>query len=307
MKKALYLFAAAVSAFALTFPAMACCAPDGDEWKFSKKFDEGNFTEIIASGNYEIEVIKGNGCSVEVFYQYEESERLIDVKKKGNAIVLGLTENSFPKKLWKKEDYTKMKVIIHVKDLISIDMSGACSLDSKDTFVSENFYIQLSGAAELDHLKVDGKTLRAICSGASELSLENNHVDTDIKISGSSNVEMLTNSSNFRLGASGACDIEIELTGNDTLEATASGAVSVDLRGKGEEATIKTSGAAGFDATEYTCRKVKVNGSGASGIKLNVTSQLDVTLTGASSLRYKGTPEITNLSVSTGSSFKKIE
>lgn len=81
-----------------------------------------------------------------------------------------------------------------------------------------------------------------------------------------------------------------------------SGASTLDLNGSGGRLTVTGSGASTVALRDFVAGNVALNFSGATTGSVRTAGKLDVTLSGASSLRYYGSPVIGDVNVSGGSS-----
>jgi hypothetical protein len=93
------------------------------------------------------------------------------------------------------------------------------------------------------------------------------------------------------LNVSGAGKFEIETLKGDTFDMSASGACSVKARGAVTKLTLTSSGASNLDFGKVECKDVKLIVSGASNAKVDATESLDVDVSGASKVRYRGNPK----------------
>jgi hypothetical protein len=103
------------------------------------------------------------------------------------------------------------------------------------------------------------------------------------------------------ISASGASQVEGPVKIDErTIEL--SGASRTVLTGSAGDLEVDASGASGVDSPELTVGTLDIELSGASRAELTVTDSLSAALSGASSLRYRGSPQVTNSDVSGGSS-----
>ena len=151
----------------------------------------------------------------------------------------------------------------------------------------ELWELDLSGAADGE---ISGfastHSLKCRVSGASSLVM--NHIesgDAEIDVSGASQVT----------GSVEMADIESEV----------SGASRVELAGSASDLDIAASGASRAELAELHLEDAKVALSGASKGVVYVSDELDVNLSGASSLDYYGDPVLDSVNVSGGSSLNK--
>jgi len=104
----------------------------------------------------------------------------------------------------------------------------------------------------------------------------------------------------FKAELSGASNLEGSIEAGD-MKLDAGGASRVKLKGFAKQATISASGACHFQLQEFALETASVKLTGASRAAVNVKTNLDYSLTGASHLHYKGNPKI-NKARSSGAS-----
>ncbi|MCG8474173.1 MAG: DUF2807 domain-containing protein [Cytophagales bacterium] len=110
---------------------------------------------------------------------------------------------------------------------------------------------------------------------------------------------------NFNMDLSGASKIEMDITA-EKISLDASGASKLKISGKTEELKLDLSGASSIQSKDLVSDNVKIDASGASSISLNVQKSLKAELSGASKIRYLGSPEHYNVDASGASSVKKL-
>jgi hypothetical protein len=130
-----------------------------------------------------------------------------------------------------------------------------------------------------------------------------------IKASGATKIIGSTDfvSENFNVNLSGASYLNMSLIVSNKLTCNASGASIVNLAGSSTELVVADlSGASKFSAFNLIAEKATLSISGASDVELYVTKELNFTASGASSIKYKGNPEIVKQSTSGASSVVKL-
>jgi len=162
--------------------------------------------------------------------------------------------------------HVTQKAAITLPALQSLSLSGASKGDISGFSSTELLALNLSGASSLDIDNVNAGNTEFDVSGASRLS-----GNIDIK--------------------DGKYDI--------------SGASTVELDGSGNAMDIVASGASHAKLAGFTVVDTKVELSGASSATVNVSGRLDVDVSGASRLEYKGNPMMGNVEVSGASTIKK--
>lgn len=109
----------------------------------------------------------------------------------------------------------------------------------------------------------------------------------------------------FKVSLSGACDLIGSFECN-VLDFESSGSSDSKLRGKVKNCNIELSGACDIKALDLEVDSLKIEGSGSSNVEITVQNSLDVELSGASELRYKGEPKYIKTDMSGVSNLTKI-
>jgi hypothetical protein len=109
-------------------------------------------------------------------------------------------------------------------------------------------------------------------------------------------------------------DLKIKLSGASSLSgkiktlvlnAALKGASSIDISGIAGNTEIEASGASSFDGFDFICEDATLKASGASEINITATKNLSATASGASSIQYKGKPNVKDLKSSGSSNIKQ--
>jgi len=160
---------------------------------------------------------------------------------------------------------TRLEAKITMPELHGLNLSGAARGNAKGFKSSQDFNLVLSGASTLD-MDIEAGNFKSEVSGASKFT-------GSLKAS-SSNIEL-----------SGASDIK--------------------LKGSGGNIIIDGSGASHFELTDFTVNDAAIDLSGASHASMEVNGKMDVSLSGASSLRYGGNPMMGRLDITGASEIKQ--
>ena len=94
------------------------------------------------------------------------------------------------------------------------------------------------------------------------------------------------------LSVTGAGRIDIRGMSNDAFDIDSEGAPFITVAGKTKVIKIDSNGAGVIDTHELSASRATVESNGASKIDLDVADQLDVTVSGASTVIYKGDPVV---------------
>ncbi|RYG54050.1 MAG: DUF2807 domain-containing protein [Chitinophagaceae bacterium] len=135
----------------------------------------------------------------------------------------------------------KLKAYVSVRDLLSLDASGACDVVIAGRMTGGDVRIEMNGASDFRGT-IDFRSLDLKLNGASDANITGKVVSLKVDANGASDLkgyELETDMCTAE--ASGASDIKI--TVNKELNARASGASGVYYKGKGVIRDIKSSGA----------------------------------------------------------------
>lgn len=102
--------------------------------------------------------------------------------------------------------------------------------------------------------------------------------------------------------SSGTIDIQAEV---DELEASAGSAGQIELKGSANHALIEAGTAGEVDAYEMVVNTVRVTAVTAGSAKINVVKEIEAKASTGADIRFRGNPERSNTSSTTGGSVKK--
>jgi hypothetical protein len=93
----------------------------------------------------------------------------------------------------------------------------------------------------------------------------------------------------LRLSGAGRMSLELQ---SRRVRVLLSGAGSVELSGQAEELELQLSGAGSIQAERLASKRARVRSSGAGQCRLQVAETLEATLSGVSSVLYRGSPRV---------------
>lgn len=121
-----------------------------------------------------------------------------------------------------------------------------------------------------------------------------------VKVTGNSTFK----TDKFDLDMSGGSNVKLALN-TKQLTADMSGASKVELTGQADEVNMDMSGASKVEAADLMAKRVKIQASGASKVKVYAKDALNINASGASSVYYKGSPTV-NTDVSAAARVSKL-
>ncbi|MBL7857031.1 MAG: DUF2807 domain-containing protein [Cyclobacteriaceae bacterium] len=178
------------------------------------------------------------------------------------------------------------------KESVRIDVTGTSP---------ENIITEIAGSYLKIHMR-DGRY-----RGKTEIKVYVTYV-TLSKLSVSSAASIFSDepirSNSLEISASSAGSIEIIAEAN-TIEISTSSAAEVEVKGKTKGLKIDVSSAGEVDAYDLEAESVKAEASSAGSVKINVTRELTAHASSGAGIRYRGNPDRSNTSSSSGGSVKK--
>ena len=94
------------------------------------------------------------------------------------------------------------------------------------------------------------------------------------------------------LSVTGAGQIEVKEMNNDKFVISSEGAPTISVSGNSKSVAIDAKGAGKIDTHNLHASRATVDSKGVSRIDLDVADQLDVNVSGPSSVTYKGDPKV---------------
>jgi hypothetical protein len=161
---------------------------------------------------------------------------------------------------------TKQQAVVHLPDLHRLELSGASRAAVNGFSATHSLDFELSGASQMEL----GPTIAG---------------NSGFELSGASR-------------ATGRIQME---DGHFNL----SGASTLELQGSGDDITINASGASNVKLPDFPVTTADIELSGASRAIIDVSTRMDISLSGASGLEYSGNPKLGSLNVSGGSTINQ--
>jgi len=193
----------------------------------------------------------------------------------------------------------------------ALEVSGAFNIiltqDSiSSVFIESDENLQQYILTNVENNKLIVETKEPICGSKKINIFISSPTFENIDISGAVDVMSMNKltSSNLNLDLSGACDLKLDLAVQN-LDIDGSGAVKLKLTGSALNCNLDGSGASEIDAFDLITENFSISSSGAGEAKVNVSKKLDVDISGAATVLYKGSPVI-NQEISGAGTIKKV-
>jgi hypothetical protein len=200
-----------------------------------------------------------------------------------------------------------------VGDFTKIDISGGYRLNIKQdssmditVTADDNLMKYIQTTVSGGKLKIYSK--KSLCN-AGEMVV-NVSVRTLEAISASGAVEVVSQgkivTGNLNLDLSGATRVNLDLNAANVVT-DGSGATEVRLKGQAASHKIELSGSGKLYAFDFVASDYRIETSGASHCEINVLKSLSVETSGASEIKYKGSPANISNHKSGASSIQQVQ
>lgn len=188
------------------------------------------------------------------------------------------------KETFKSEDGAFLVEVFTPTALKGVKAHGATVIEVADVRWQEQAELKLSGASRLSSSALAiAEKLNLDLTGASFVSIDTLQcTEMDLDCSGASSAVY--------------AHLKVRL-----LEADCSGASDITLSGEADQVKLNASGASDIVATQLKGRRGDIQASGASSVHVSVSEEISMEASGASDIRYHGSPTVLS-SKSSGSS-----
>ena len=276
----------------LTVLALALFSAKAEEK--TKTFNFGDIKSLNIEYCYQVHVTKGNSGTVKVVYD-NSLEEYMDIQYSSEMSRLEMRMDKKVQKTLKTGRLPRIEVYLEMDDITTMDINGAASVSFEGDYKGDDLDIELSGASKIKNLNIKGKSLRFICSGASNGTFEGNFSgDVEINLSGASKLDCNCNGKEIDVQVSGASRLTLEGNYNDA-EVTCSGASSAQMEGSAKTAEFECSGASRIVAKDFMTKDLRTDLSGASKAEVHASSNVVYTISRACKIVYHGDAVLKNL------------
>jgi hypothetical protein len=195
------------------------------------------FNGVKASSGVNVYLSKGNTESVEIEAEEEVFQYIVAEIDGNNTLVIKIDNSS---KRWFKKT-GEVNVYVSFTELDNIQLSGGTDVTGEGVLEFNNLRISSSGGSDL-RLNLQVNELEVKCSGGAYVVLAGSAAYFEGTASGGSDIKAKDLEAEVaEVSASGAADIHI--SASQALKATASGASDIVYYGNPEKVNVQSSGA----------------------------------------------------------------
>ncbi len=269
----------------------------------TREFDFTDFTKVEIGSAFEFEVVRSDSFSISITADDNMFEH-IRVTERGGTLIIDVTSRISWIRIFGFGSSTR-EAVIRMPHLESLDVSGASQGNVSGFESNQDLDIDVSGASKVTFPDLAAGDIDMDVSGASSVVLEGSVGNLEVDASGASHIELeILSAGDASLSLSGASSINGDLEA-DSIDFDLSGASSARLIGSAGDAIVEGSGASRFHLADLMLNDADVTLTGASIIDINLDGRLDISLSGASSLDYRGTPAMGRIEISGGSTVNR--
>ncbi|MDY3503457.1 DUF2807 domain-containing protein [Riemerella anatipestifer] len=210
----------------------------------TQTFDVASFNQLKVQSNIGVKLVKSNQEKVEVT---SNALDYLTVVSSNGVLTLKYKPNTSLKN-------AKTKAIVYTKNINKMEVSGASSVESQDTFNTSD--IRLSGASNISG-NFNAKNINLSCSGASDFKGNLNADSTTIEISGASNTSGTITAKSAKIEVSGASNINSQINTANVTTLEVSGASKAVLKGSSNKIIANASGASKIDLSDLSYSSIE--------------------------------------------------
>lgn len=198
----------------------------------------GSFKGIQVSGGITVYLSQGTTEAIAISTDEAKNNNKVKTEVKNGILKIYMENGSWNTWSWKSKS---VKAYVTVKNLESIEASGACAVRLSDNLNTNNLKLDLSGASSFKG-DITANTIRLDLSGASSATISGKATNAIIDASGASSIKAYDfEVEDCKAEASGASSIGVGVSKN--LQAEASGASSIRYKGDPAIKNIAATGA----------------------------------------------------------------
>ncbi len=242
----------------------------------------GSFTKVNFGFPGKCYITQGKAFNVEL----EGDPKVLEkVKTKVEGGRLSIASEDKWNWSWGKDD--EIIAYVTLPEVEGLSVSGSGDLETRTAISARELTLRVSGSGNMQaKVNVSGD-LEADVSGSGDLEVTGTCQGFDSDVSGSGNVNST-----------------VVINGNASFGVSGSGKVTA--AGTAPEVKISISGSGKVLASELEATKATVRISGSGDVEIGVKDDLDVTISGSGSVRYRGNPEKVNSHAAGSGSVRKM-
>lgn len=230
--------------------------------------ENADIRQIKVDDAWQVTLVADNKTYIELQYS-AYLENYIQTKMDGNQVEIGFASSV------RLAINSVFRATVHVKQLEKVDVEDAANVQCSGDFSGQRIEINLSEASQCNGLVFSGESC--------EIQMEDASLLTGFQFVGSTAIATLEGASQYNGQIQVSDQLEVDL--NDASR-------FVNRGGEIEQASIKLQNASMLNMVETQVGTMHVDLSGGSEATIRVVELLEGTITNASTIYYKGHPQI---------------
>ncbi|MCS6973998.1 MAG: DUF2807 domain-containing protein [Cyclobacteriaceae bacterium] len=240
------------------------------------------FNQISFSIPGKAYVRQGNAYTVELDGPADVLDE-IEAVVEGDKLSLRSKDKRFR---WDGRDVKNITVRITTKNINALHVSGSGEMLVMTRVKANNLNLKVSGSGSLK-VEADAGDVTAHVSGSGDITLRGNLKNVKSSVSGS-----------------GKINLQADVAGLATFDISGSG--DALAQGSANEVEAQISGSGKVLAAGLATKSCKVRISGSGSVEINVSDELDATISGSGDVRYTGNPSRLNVHSSGSGKIRKL-
>jgi len=204
----------------------------------------------------------------------------IETRVKDGALILGFKKRVFPFSL-PMRNRGEIEFLITADVIEQLRISGLGSFEIDELRV-ENLRIGISGAGRISSRGIDAKSFRVNISGSGKIAADRLHADA------------------VEIRSSGIAKVALDDVSTEVFNVSLSGSGGVKAAGTARQTELRISGAGSLSLENLESAHCKARISGTGKIRVHVNESLETSISGAGSVLYKGTPQMSGRTSGSG-------
>jgi len=206
----------------------------GNRQVVTKTRSIGHFDQVTITGSFDVLLVKGEPGALQLETD-ENLHEVVETTVKNNKLVIKINSKYNVKR------YTKLHIVLPVKYLEKITITGSATVQSKNTFDWQNIKLNLLGSGNIN-LDLHSNKVWATVTGSGDIELSGKIEDINYKVTGSGSIVGKKVDSNYgKASVTGSGDIYLKAP-TKNLKATVTGSGSIYYYGTPEQITSKALG-----------------------------------------------------------------
>jgi len=193
-----------------------------------------HFDQVSITGSFDVLLVKGEPGALQLETD-ENLHQVVETTVKNNKLVIKINSKFDIKR------YTKLNIVLPVKYLEKITITGSATVQSKNTFNWQNIKLNVLGSGNIS-LDLHSNKVWASVTGSGDIKISGKIADVNYKVTGSGSIIGRNVDSNYgNASVTGSGDIYLKAP-IEKLKASVTGSGSIYYYGTPEQITSKALG-----------------------------------------------------------------